>query len=277
MRKVNRILMATIAVLLSLVLITTSVVSGIFAKFVISKEATVSMNLEQFGVTLTITPDSALTAAGATVTPNITDNTAVIEANIPMAIGDAFYNAFKVQVTGKPNTDVKFIMTCHIEYDDSTNGAFTVESGIGGLKNATRYMPLGYTICFKEKGDGFVYVCRPYHNHDSNGIEEVVVRNVAKRLLDITYADLDATTGTKTPYDSTKKDYYLETEFAKNKDISGNVKNFYLGFDWPHQYNSYPSSNVSNADKIVTRLSEKATNITIKYTFRIEQIAEPKT
>mgnify|MGYP007037148426 CR=1 FL=1 len=54
MKKVNKILMATVAILLSLVLISTSVVSGIFAKFVIQKDAVVSVKFKNFGVKLSV-------------------------------------------------------------------------------------------------------------------------------------------------------------------------------------------------------------------------------
>ena len=55
MKKANRILMATVAVLLSLVLITTSVVSGIFARFTVLQEAKTQMTLNKFGVSLGLT------------------------------------------------------------------------------------------------------------------------------------------------------------------------------------------------------------------------------
>ena len=271
MRKVNRILMATIAVLLSLVLITTSVVSGIFAKFVISKEATVSMTLEQFNVKITITPNASL---GSTPTlGEIDDNTAVISASPSLAIGDTFYDAFHIQVTGTPNTKVKFIMTCHIE----TEGNFTVPAEVINYKNVpdTLYMPLGYTIAFKDDVSDHVDLCRPYHSKPSDEIEEIIARNTAKRLGLVNYK----TDGSETPYDG--NDYYFQTEFEKGKTIETEktkLTTFYMGFYWPHQYKNgdtvHPKGNV---DKVGTWLSENATSITIRYTFRIEQIAEPKT
>lgn len=54
MKKANKILMASVAILLSLVLITTSVVSGVFAKFAIKKNTTTTMKLEKFGVTMEV-------------------------------------------------------------------------------------------------------------------------------------------------------------------------------------------------------------------------------
>ena len=50
MRRANKIFMATVAVLLCLVLISTSIVSGVFARFAITKKAETTVKLEQFGV-----------------------------------------------------------------------------------------------------------------------------------------------------------------------------------------------------------------------------------
>ena len=52
MKKSNKILMATVAILLSLVLISTSIVSGIFARFVIEKSGSTAIKFNKFGVDL---------------------------------------------------------------------------------------------------------------------------------------------------------------------------------------------------------------------------------
>ena len=57
MRKVNKILMSAVAILLCLVLITTSVVSGIFARFTIYKKSETSVSFQSFGVNVTMTVD----------------------------------------------------------------------------------------------------------------------------------------------------------------------------------------------------------------------------
>lgn len=55
MKKFNKILMMTVAILLTLVLASTSVVSGIFAKYVVTKSATTEVSLKAFGIKLTVT------------------------------------------------------------------------------------------------------------------------------------------------------------------------------------------------------------------------------
>ena len=60
MRKANKIVMSAVAILLCLVLISTSVVSGVFAKFVINQSTTAQVTFGKFGVDVTITPSTAM-------------------------------------------------------------------------------------------------------------------------------------------------------------------------------------------------------------------------
>ena len=53
MKKVNKILMATVSILLSLVLLSTSLVSGIFAKYVIKNSAESNVGFKKWGITVT--------------------------------------------------------------------------------------------------------------------------------------------------------------------------------------------------------------------------------
>ena len=59
MRKINKIMMATVSILLTLVLISSCVLSGIFAKYVTSKTASSQMQFEKFGVTVDMIVDEA--------------------------------------------------------------------------------------------------------------------------------------------------------------------------------------------------------------------------
>ncbi len=59
MRKINKIMMATVSILLTLVLISSCVLSGIFAKYVTSKTASSQMQFEKFGVTVNMVVDEA--------------------------------------------------------------------------------------------------------------------------------------------------------------------------------------------------------------------------
>ena len=104
MKKANKILMASVAILLSLVLITTSVVSGVFAKFAIRKNTTTTMKLEKFGVTLSLAYSSAFSGAGATVVENSDGNSLTVEIkDFKMLPGDSYADAIKFDFSGKTN------------------------------------------------------------------------------------------------------------------------------------------------------------------------------
>ena len=65
MRKTNRIMMGTVSILLCLVLVTTSVLSGIFAKFVTKRNVEANIAFKKWGIT--VTPGSDLEDSYSTV------------------------------------------------------------------------------------------------------------------------------------------------------------------------------------------------------------------
>ena len=265
MRRVNKILMATVAILLCLVLISTSVVSGIFAKFIIQKQTKFSMKIEEFDVVLKITPDEdeKMTKA-STKTPVIkrvgnTDGGDVISATfdgVSMTMGDDFSKALKVELSGTPNVPIFFKITCHVEYN--ADGKYNVPEYVSG-EDLQAYMPLGYTITV---GSTTEDICRAYHNKDNDQLEEIILRNAYYRLYGTKYdankcpnvKQLDGTT-------------YMFKNYVADTQITGNVETFYLGFKWPHAYGG------TDYSEIATFLSENAANSNIKlvYTFTIEQ------
>ena len=284
MRNRNKIVMIIVSILLCLTLISTSLVSSVFAKY--TKTATGKLeqvSLKKFGVEVKITPDTAsLEAAGATV--EIEDgNTSytVTISNLQMVPGDAFYDALKVEVTGNPNFEAKFRMTCQIgEEDGNGNNSYdtnyTLPGEATGLGDyATVFMPLAFTCRTKTKSR--TDVCGAWHNREADYIEETIIRNTAKQL------------GAEYPYDNDDyyfeetRDYYdgenffFEDTFAKGVLIDGEINEFYMGFNLPITKSrsiKKPDGTTAsvNTDMAGTWISEHVTTgITIKYTFCIEQ------
>jgi hypothetical protein len=149
MRKVNKILMATISILLCLVLISTSVVSGIFAKYVVTKKGESIVSLEAFGVTLSVSEGEDL-PQGVKITPtlNYANNTVAVEvSNLRLAPGDFIDDVIIFQVDGSPNVPiVDFKLKVDIKNDDSYYlGNATLLPGITGIGNAQYYSPIGFT------------------------------------------------------------------------------------------------------------------------------------
>lgn len=124
MSKVNKILMATVAILLTLVLISTSVVSSVFARFTIKKQASMVVGLEKFGVSLGLTlsdefveflggqdaVDDMTTVNGDSISINIT--------NLKMAPGDQFLDAISFNISGTPNVKVRVVIEPRVEFEE---------------------------------------------------------------------------------------------------------------------------------------------------------------
>ena len=269
MRKANKILMATVAILLCLVLISTSVVSGIFAKFIITKTAQTSMVIEKFGMRLIVTPDTTnLENAGATV--NLTNQNSykrdvihVEITNLQMAPGDSFYEALCVDIEGTPNVPIIFRMSCRIEY--TTN-----DYKVGN----TYYMPLGYTI---QTGNVRTDLCYPYkENTDGSKLGEIVVRNIYNNLYGTSYTK-DNKPNDVIFQDTATSDWCFVKPYAAGSSgdnilaADAKARDFYLGFDFPDKGRDSKGETSTNYDDIVTTLSEQSSPIKIIFSFTIEQ------
>ena len=149
MRKANKILMATVAILLCLVLITTSVASGIFAKFVITKSGEATITFERFGVTVTMSVPSTPTNKSFTSVRDIpgvevstetfssTGHTITI-SGLKMRPGLEFPKAVKFAFTGEPNVPVQVKITPTITYDSKVHTT-TYATDDAGNVTATYY------------------------------------------------------------------------------------------------------------------------------------------
>ena len=101
MKNVNKIMMATVSILLCLALLSTSLVSGIFARFVIFRKSTNEFVFKNWGIT--ITPGSDVAAEYKN-----SDDTVMIKSNSHNVIAPGTNGClawFKVQSSG---TEVKF-------------------------------------------------------------------------------------------------------------------------------------------------------------------------
>ena len=102
-----------VAILLCLVLLTTSIVSSTFAKFAVKKSATTNMTFEKFGVMVTMTVDPNLVSRVGDSNVKWTrwgDTASVTIDNLVMYPGDNFYQAIKfsfLKYTGDANNNGK--------------------------------------------------------------------------------------------------------------------------------------------------------------------------
>ncbi len=267
MRRANKILMATVAVLLCLVLISTSIVSGVFARFAITKKAETTVKLERFGVEIKLSSVQLASYEDKTKAIKKGDSVSMTFSGIQLAQGEGFDEALHVEVTGKPSVNVALKITCQFEYDEDDYKI--PASMVADIQEDTYFMPLGFTI--KKPNGSSEDVCYPWHNKDSNEIEDAIIRNTANELFDAKYS-----TSKPAPTDDNGNSYHSESYYAGNE-ITGMVNDFYLGFFWPDSYKktSNPELTAAEVDAAATYLSEKdeLSDIKFTYTFSIVQVS----
>ena len=300
MRRVNKILMATVAILLCLVLISTSVVSGIFAKFIIQQQGQVSAVIEKFGVKVYLIPDTtAITNAGGTVTPVLNDyskNEASLEIkNLNLKPGTDLSEALKIRFDGETTVPLKVTVTFTFSYTlgsgDISKYRFYVPEGIGNIPAGGLHMvPVGLkfgaqNIVVEEKNGTVVenvtsvinsdYATNltPYYYASSGNAEIYLVRHL-KSNLDVT--------------SSTNSDDYISKEFSAGDSItfkskganSQNANILVFGFEWPDSYEltrtidgkevTFDSDTIDRASAFLAN-NGKNKSMTFTYTVKIEQ------
>lgn len=286
MQKRNKVILALVSMLLTLVLISSCLVSEVFAKYVNKKIAKTTVGFEAFGVNVELTVDptlEALVGANNVVWTGVGDTRSVTINNLQMVPGDAFYDALKVQVSRTPNVPVEFKMACSVDYawqkvDGKTDGTYVVPDYISGYTSDTYLMPLGFTIhledeCRTNDGndesvdiaeDNVTDICRPWHNKTPDEIEDAIIRNAANKIFNAGFKTTDLA-----PVENGSS-YYAKS-YAAGTAITGNVNSFYLGVRWPLTFNTKLNSKTLDYDKIATHLSEQAAPITFTYTFSLTQ------
>ena len=271
MRKINKIMMATVSILLTLVLISSCVLSGIFAKYVTTKTASSQMQFERFGVSLSM---ALGTGVNGTVTSNAAGNSVTATVtNLKLGPGDAFYDALKVSITGTANVPVDIKMTCKLVYPDGENGDAYVY-------NNNCYMPLGFSCRVYDDTPYTVAACYSWQKKDSSDVSEIIIRNVAKEVFKKSYTSLDTKTDTTTGACYYEESYAKGTNFSSDKIINNE---FAIGMYWPYEYGegidllpiessrTPPKSSVDVYDKMATQFTSKNADISLVYTISITQ------
>ena len=294
MKKANKILMMAVAILLSLVLISTSIVSGIFAKFVIIKSEGFVAKIERFGVDISLIPNTtALENAGADVesTVDVEGNTiSVSVTNLKMIPGMDLSDAFKIKFSGTTNVDVDVSIDFCFDYSIAD---FSVPANVGEVSATTYFMPIGlkfgaYYNSSPVIASNYIYDgdsvktnnITPYHHQGQKNAETFYAKGI-QNLIDVTAASRSCTVHTDiTDYAISKTFYvnddisddilfYADTDTAKDNPIN----EFVFGFDWPNDYAS-EDYDKDTLDLVGTYLASKQYEKTISftYTIKLEQI-----
>ena len=169
MKKVNKALMATVAILLSLVLISTSVLSGVFAKFVDTKSAGATVSLKAFGLTLSVAKGGAVSDSDVIYSPEDSTSENALSATISNFSLNASYtsstrNLLTFTLDGTPNVDkVKLVLTVKVDGVSSFNIA---ENEVPGIP-AGNHIPVGFMATISPDSGRTTYDrywCNPENN-----------------------------------------------------------------------------------------------------------------
>lgn len=151
MKNVNKIMMATVSILLCLALLSTSLVSGIFARFVIFRKSTNELVFKNWGITIEAGSDIAsasinTNASGASASTNLVDYLA------PGTHGCIFW--FKVEADN-PEVDFKIDFEGEAEIGDGYTADSKLIRGEDG--KPVEYFPIVfYLVAYDLNSDGTI-------------------------------------------------------------------------------------------------------------------------
>ena len=309
MQKKNRIMLKAVAILLSLVLITTCIVSSTFAKFVIQKSTKTEMTLEAYGIVLDLDVAQALKSA-CTVEEKVNGNSLTVNlTNLKFVPGDDFSDSIIFSFSGTATTRIRFNIDVDVDFDTAD---FTVPAGVGKLTEATCFFPLGFTRDYDAYYNGNIYdvgsnadsvVIKPwssinYYNYISEGILHKLYSYDFMSTNLITEEDIPDLTVTGSNKDDGSKDISLEKIFEDGDDVYFNawswyengvcieklsVNNLKFGFYMPYDIDTTDDSYDSSLDYsaienyLLNKLSEENTDFSMSFTISVEQVSHSYT
>ena len=268
MRKTNRIMFKAVAILLSLVLLTSCVVSTTFAKYVIRKSTgPITMELEKFGVLVTMTVDDTLVQrVGVDENGNsnvkwsrMGDSASVTIDNLVLYPEDNFSHAINfsfLKYIGDTNNDgkkdadeyensvaqvpVKLVIKPEISFTKADykvpTGVFDyVDERLASGKDGTHFFPIQF-LFYGVKTDGAysnaINTSSPWRSVDPEDVEYTISQILNNRT--------DATRTNPDTGDQVEKEFAAGSSILLNMDNDNDNNNtketvingFDLGFRW---------------------------------------------
>lgn len=156
-KKANKIMMIVVSLLLALVLMTTCILSGIYAKYITQSKTETKIKLKQFDITITIDYNAVIDTAianGKITTTQRTDEkgqevVGITLQGLKLAPGDDYWNAISIKMAGSADVPIKVKVTPTASFNNENtqdNNNFYVQSGVGGLTKDGAVMPYGFTF-----------------------------------------------------------------------------------------------------------------------------------
>ncbi len=312
MKKANKILMAAVAILLCLVLISTSILSGVFAKFVHQRAMDASMTFKKLGVTVTMSAETdrtALEAAGATINTEVKNGKSgsITISDLKMRPGVVAPRAVKFEFTGTPQVPVQVKITPTITYDSKVHTTTEAKDSAGNVTATyynyyvpantivqsiandgtitympeTYFMPLGFNFSSNSAELDKNLVLSPWMS--SSNKDEVNATAISNAITQGIAGENGRFKGSSasTSAPSVNGNVITLGTFAENKAITFNINSgttlecFCMGFYYPLDWPSATSTDKEKYDKISTYIAEHTDpdcTVTISYTVDIVQV-----
>ena len=290
MRKANKIIMATVAILLCLVLITTSVASGIFAKFVVTKSGEATITFTKFGVTVTMSASglNKFDSKNKVSAETFKSTGGVITiSGLTLAPGDYYGNAVKFTFSTKPSVTAKIVITPTITFYDANGNvvtdaiynvpASTIKWTDGEYMAAKSYMPIGFTFHYDSSlMVDANYACKPWSNYATSAdLQNAIAEGIEGKIAPGGNAATDATVS-RANNAVTIGNYSKAINFKitdASNDTTTNRTYFHMGFAYPLEYGSSPEEKAVY-DKISEYLAQTYSgySMTISYSVQVLQV-----
>ena len=251
MKKLTKRLTMIVAILLSLVLLSSSIVSTTLAKYVITKDATTSVGLEKFGLTVTLEKNVSSMSEITAETKKTGDSISLTYNKVSLTPGSTTYkSAIKASIAGAATVDAKVTITVDITCDDTnykiTSNDFSSYTTTK-VVNPIQFYVADSTSCstaYKE------YSTKSTNDALSTGVETAI----AAKLLTKVKASTTGVTSTAQSGNTVTGTITSGTTAA--------LSNINLGFVW---------ENTSGKDELGTFIASKSPSFTITYTITVEQ------
>ena len=280
MQKANRIMMITVSILLTLVLFTSTALSGTLAKYSTSEEQIYdTARVAKWGVTVRAWVDDddkiRLKNAKATVTTSSTDQAMVTIKGLSMKPGDDFSDVIHFEITGSPEVKTRVRINMSVAYPKNADGNYyytlKVPQGVASLSKDTYFVPIGFTFGAKDSTNTYVnnYVANPWRYCETTnpGSSNLGLNNTEKAIANGAKARLDVTS------DIASSSWYFEKIFSPTaegteitfhpKNASGKVydgtngttridiNTFDMGFAYPFEWPPSDTELQNNPNKYV--------------------------
>lgn len=273
MQKKNKILMMAISSLLCLTLISSCLVSSVFAKYATNDTTNMEISFKKWGVTITADVKDDL-AKIATVTGEDGSATVTI-AGLNMKPGDDFSDAVRFTITGDPEVKCKVTVQTRVRYGiDPKNSRLEAMkiADNAGLEGDWYFMPVGltfgtgyynstskaYTPVAYGTNLNYVYLTNPWlacKPSATAGTSSLAPAKMMEKFQDGIQSKIDGSAETGTmDYGGITKTFNPTDEFAfYTNNVNGTktkVNSFVFGFVFPYEYSNTTYDALLTQDKL---------------------------